>query len=273
MAVKDPNNMSFLDHLETLRRHLIRAVLAILIVAIIAFLSKEFVFNTLLFGPSRPDFLTYEGLCNLTKAIGLDDSMCIEKFDFEIQSRKLAGQFSAHIWVSLTLGFIVAFPYVIYELWKFISPGLHSNERKTSRGFIIISSLLFFLGVLFGYYLICPLSINFLGTYSVDSTVHNDFDLDSYIGIVRACTLASGLIFELPIIIYFLAKVGLVTPEFLKKNRKIALVLILIVSAIITPPDLASQVVVAIPVMILYEISIVIAKRIVKKQKLAIEND
>lgn len=266
MAKKNPDEMSFLDHLEILRRHLIRAVLAILIFATLAFIAKEFVFNTLLLGPSRPDFLTYRGLCNLTKALGLDESLCIQSFDFEIQSRKLAGQFSAHIWVSITLGFIAAFPYVIYEVWKFISPGLHKNERKHSRGFIIVSSLLFFLGILFGYYLICPLSINFLGTYSVDSSVHNDFDLESYIGIVRACSLASGLLFELPIIIYFLTKIGLVTPQFLKKNRKMALVIILIVSAIITPPDLASQVVVAIPVLILYEISIVISKRIVKKQ-------
>ena len=260
--------MSFLDHLEELRGHLIKSTLAILAFATIAFLCKEIVFDVLLFGPKNIDFLTYRGLCNLSKALGMDQSLCITEMPFEIQSRTMAGQFSAHIWVSITFGFIIAFPYVIYQFWKFISPGLHSNERKTSRGFIFVASFLFFLGVLFGYYVICPLSINFLGSYRVADSIHNDFDLDSYIALVRASTLASGLIFELPIIIYFLTKIGLVTPEFLKRNRKVALVIVLIVSAVITPPDLASQVIVAIPVLVLYEVSIVISKRVLKKQAL-----
>ena len=144
---------------------------------------------------------------------------------------------------------------------------MHQNERNHSRGFIIISSLLFFLGVLFGYYIICPLSINFLGTYQVSSQVHNDFDLNSYIGLIRASTLASGLVFELPIIIYFLTKVGLVTPEFLKKYRKYALVIVLVLSAIITPPDIASQIIVAIPILILYQVSILISRIVVRNQK------
>jgi sec-independent protein translocase protein TatC len=266
MAKKNPNEMSFLDHLEDLRGHLIKATLAILILATVAFFCKELVFKTILFGPSKVDFVTYNGLCNISKSLGMDESLCITHMPFEIQSRKLAGQFSAHIWVSITFGFIIAFPYVIFQFWKFISPGLRNNERKTSRGFIFSASFLFFLGVLFGYYIICPLSINFLGSYSVAEEIHNDFDLDSYIGLVRASTLASGLIFELPIIIYFLTKIGLVTPEFLKKNRKIALVIVLIVSAVITPPDIASQVIVAIPVLVLYEISIIISKRIIKKE-------
>lgn len=268
MKNKNPNEMSFLDHLEELRGHLIKSTLAILAFATIAFLCKEIVFDVLLFGPKNIDFFTYRGLCNLSKALGMDKSLCITEMPFEIQSRTMAGQFSAHIWVSITFGFIIAFPYVIYQFWKFVSPGLHSNERKTSRGFIFIASFLFFLGVLFGYYIICPLSINFLGSYRVAESIHNDFDLDSYIALIRASTLASGLIFELPIIIYFLTKIGLVTPEFLKKNRKVALVIVLIVSAVITPPDLASQVIVAIPVLVLYEVSIVISKRVLKKQAL-----
>jgi sec-independent protein translocase protein TatC len=162
---------------------------------------------------------------------------------------------------------IVAFPYVLYEFWKFISPGLYNKEKNSSRGFIFISSVLFFIGVLFGYYIVCPLSINFLGTYSVAEQVHNDFDLNSYIGLIRASTLASGFIFELPIIIYFLTKIGLVTPEFLRKNRKYALVIVLIFAAIITPPDIASQVIVAIPVLILYQVSILISKLVLRNQK------
>jgi sec-independent protein translocase protein TatC len=267
MAKKNVNEMSFLDHLEDLRWHLIKSVAAIMIAGTGAFLAKSFIFDVIIFGPSKSSFVTYSFLCKISKYIGLEESFCFTELPFEIQSRTMAGQFSAHIWTAITAGFVVAFPYVIYQLWKFISPGLHQNERNHSRGFIIISSLLFFIGVLFGYYIICPLSINFLGTYQVSSQVHNDFDLNSYIGLIRASTLASGLVFELPIIIYFLTKVGLVTPEFLKKYRKYALVIVLVLSAIITPPDIASQIIVAIPILILYQVSILISRIVVRNQK------
>jgi len=266
MAKKHVNEMSFLDHLEDLRWHLIRICVAILIAASVAFVFKTFIFDTIIFGPRNMDFPTYKLLCDIATYFNMDTTLCAEEFPFKIQARKMATQFSAHIWTSILAGFIISFPYVIYQLWKFISPGMKKNERKNSRGFIIVSSILFFLGVLFGYYIITPLSINFLGTYTVSENISNEFDLDSYIGLLRASVLACGVIFELPIIIYFLAKIGLVTPEFLRKNRKIALVLVLILSAIITPPDVASQVIVAIPVLILYEISIFIAKFVVKKE-------
>ena len=164
-------------------------------------------------------------------------------------------------------GFIIAFPYVIYQLWKFISPGMHPNEQKHSKGFIIICSFLFFIGVLFGYYIVTPLSINFLANYSISDIVDNQIDIGSYIALVRSAALASGLVFELPIIIYFLTKIGLVTPEFLKKYRKYALVIVLILSAIITPPDIASQIIVAIPIIILYQVSIYISKVVIRNQK------
>jgi sec-independent protein translocase protein TatC len=160
----------------------------------------------------------------------------------------------------------VAFPYVIYEFWKFVSPAMMVNERSTARDFIFISSLLFFIGVLFGYYVIAPLSINFLGSYKVSQEVFNEFDLSSYIGLVRSSVIASGLIFELPIIIYFLTKIGVVTPEILKKYRKMSLVVVLILSAVITPPDIVSQIIVAIPIIILYEVSIYISKIVTRNQ-------
>lgn len=257
--------MSFLDHLEELRWHIIRATIAILAAATIAFLGKSFLFDELIFGPTKTDFFTYDFLCKASSFIGYD-SFCNTVFDFEVQSRTMAGQFSAHIWTSITFGFVIAFPYVLYEFWKFVSPGLYVKERRNSKGFLFFSSLLFFIGVMFGYYVICPLSINFLGTYSVADRVHNDFDLNSYIGLVRASVLASGFIFELPIIIYYLTKIGLVTPQFLKKNRKYALVIVLIIAAIITPPDVASQIIVAIPVIVLYQVSIFISKIVIKKQ-------
>ncbi|MGB0279288.1 MAG: twin-arginine translocase subunit TatC, partial [Flavobacteriaceae bacterium] len=184
-----------------------------------------------------------------------------------VQSRTVAGQFSAHIWTSITAGFIIAFPYVIYQLWLFISPGLLKNERQQARGFIFMSSFLFFLGVLFGYYVITPLSLRFLGTYSVSAEIFNDFDLGSYTALVRASVLSAGFIFELPILVYFLTKIGLITPELMRKYRKISLVLVLTLSAIITPPDIASQIIVAIPIMILYEVSIFISKTVYKRSQ------
>lgn len=258
--------MSFLDHLEELRWHLIRATIAVVLAGTVAFIFKEFIFEGIIFAPKRADFPTYKVLCRAARFLGFEDSFCFTELPFRVQSRKFAGQFSAHIWTSITAGFIIAFPYVLYEFWRFISPGLKTNERRSSKGFIIVASILFFMGVLFGYYIITPLSINFLGTYQVSKEVFNDIDLSSYIGLVRACALSAGVIFELPIIMYFLTKIGLVTPEFLRKYRKFALVIVLIISAIITPPDIASQVIVAVPVVILYEISIVISKMVLKRQ-------
>ena len=261
MAEKE---MSFLDHLEDLRWHILRAIVAIVLAGFAAFLAKDFVFDTLLFGPKKSDFPTYKILCSISKLVGLDDSFCVGDLPFRIQSRTMAGQFSAHIWTSITLGFVAAFPYVVYQFWRFISPGMYSHERKTARGFIGVSSLLFFVGVLFGYYVVTPLSIRFLGTYTVSGEVFNDFDLSSYTALVRASVLASGLIFELPILVYFLTKIGLVTPELMRKYRKISLVLVLLLSAIITPPDIASQIIVAIPVLVLYELSIFISRKVVR---------
>ncbi len=262
---KDPNEMSFLDHLEELRWHLIRSTMAIVILGFVAFLMREFIFDTIIFGPKNPDFPTYGVFCKLSRMLGFSEAFCHNEPLFRIQSRVMAGQFSAHIWTSIWAGFIVGFPYVLYEMWKFISPGLHANERKYSRGFITVASLLFFMGVLFGYYVVAPLSINFLGGYQVSEEVFNDIDLASYISTVRAAVIACGLIFELPIIIFFLTKIGLVTPEVLRKYRKVALVIVLIISAVITPPDVASQIIVAVPVLILYQISIYISKVVIKR--------
>ncbi|MCF4102146.1 twin-arginine translocase subunit TatC [Gillisia sp. M10.2A] len=266
--LKSPNDeMSFLDHLEDLRWHLIRATLAVVIAASIAFLAKGFIFDVLLFGPSHSDFWTYDILCRITNWVGVDGGFCNNEMPFRIQSRTMGGQFSAHIWVALTAGFVIAFPYVIYEFWKFVAPAMQEKEKRNAKGFIFISSFLFFLGVLFGYYVITPLSINFLGKYQVSKEVFNDFDLSSYISLVRASVLACGIIFELPIIIFFLTKVGVLTPTILRTYRKFALIGVLILSAIITPPDIVSQIIVAIPVLILYEVSIIISSIIYKKEE------
>jgi len=267
MAKQDVNEMSFLDHLEDLRWHLIRICIAVMLVGMLAFIFSRFVFDRIIFAPLDMGFPTYNMLCQTATFLGVDTTFCAEDMPMILQNRTMAGQFSADIWTAILAGFVISFPYVIYQLWKFVSPGLHSNERKHSRGFIIISSLLFFIGVLFGYYIVTPLSLNFLANYSISTQVDNQIDISSYIALVRSSTLASGLIFELPIIIYFLTKIGLVTPQILKKYRKYALVVVLILSAIITPPDIASQVIVAIPILILYQVSIYISKVVIRNQK------
>lgn len=264
--VAPEKEMSFLDHLEELRWHLVRSTVAVMIIAILAFIFKRFIFDTLIFGPTRPDFPTYSIFCDISRYLGMD-AFCFQEMPFKIQSRTMAGQFSAHMWTSIYAGIIIAFPYILYEFWKFISPGLKDNERKSSRGFIVIASFLFFLGVLFGYYLITPLSINFLGSYQVSDEVINQFDLDSYISLVRTSVLACGIVFELPILMYILTKIGLITPQILKKYRKFALIIVLVLSAIITPPDVVSQIIVAIPILILYEVSIYISKIVIRNQE------
>ena len=249
------DNMSFLEHLEELRWHIIRSLIAVVSAGFICFLMKDFIFDTIIFGPKKMDFPTYKFLCQAATFIGVETTFCGDEFPFIVQNRTMAGQFSAHVMTSIISGFIISFPYILYEFWKFISPGLLEKEKAKSRGFIFISSLLFFIGVLFGYYIISPLSINFLGTYQ-----------GSFISLVRSSAIASGIIFELPIIIYFLTKAGVVTPESLVKYRKYALVLVLVLAAIITPPDVASQIIVAIPIVVLYQVSIFISKIVVKNQ-------
>jgi len=263
---KPHNEMSFLDHLEELRWHLIRSTLAVVIVGTVAFTMSGFIFDSIIFTLTKMDFPTYRFFCKVATFLGFDSAFCADELPFTIQNRTMGGQFSADIWTSIWAGFIISFPYVLYEIWKFISPGLYEKERKNSRGFILIASLLFFIGVLFGYYVVAPLSIHFLGTYRVSEMVLNEIDIGSYISALRTSVIACGILFELPIIIYFLTKVGLITPEIMKKYRKIALVIVLILSAVITPPDVTSQIIVAIPVVILYQISIYISKMVLKRE-------
>ena len=264
---KQKKEMSFLDHLEVLRWHLVRSSAAILVVASIAFVFfKKLIFDNILFAPTKTDFYTYQLLCRISKKFSTE-GMCIEKLPFTLQSLGMAEQFSVHIWTSITVGIVVAFPYILWEFWRFISPGLYKKERRNAVWFIIISSILFFAGVFFGYYVITPLSVNFLGNYSVSDTIIKSFQIASYISIVKSSVLAAGLMFELPVIIFFLAKLGLVTPDFLKKYRRHAVVLVLVLAAAITPPDVISQIIVTIPILILYEASIVIAKIIYKEEK------
>ena len=263
--MKNKEEMSFLDHLEILRWHLIRSGIAILLFSILAFIFKEIIFDVVLLAPKDPNFLTYRFLCNISQVLGLGDALCIKESPFSLMNINMAGQFSAHLLTSFYAGFILAFPYVFWEIWRFVLPALKEKEAKVSRGIVFFSSLLFLTGVIFGYFVIAPLSINFLGSYQVSQTVANQISLTSFIGTVTTISLANGIIFELPILVYFLTKIGLLTPQFMRTYRRHAMVITLILSAIITPPDITSQVLVSFPLIILYEISIQISKAIVKK--------
>lgn len=266
MAKKNNNEMSFLEHLEVLRWHIIKSLVAILVVAIIAFIFKDIVFNIILLEPKTPEFITNRLLCDFGRIVNIP-RLCINSRPLEIISIKMAGQFSMHIMVSLVAGLVLAFPYVFFQFWRFIVPALYSTEKRYAKGAVFFSSMLFILGVLFGYYIITPLSIHFLGSYSVSDQVTNQINLISYVSTMASVVLASGIVFELPILVYFLSKVGLVTPKFLRKYRKHSLILILALSAIITPPDIFSQVLVALPLVVLYEVGIYISKRIESRQK------
>lgn len=267
MAKKNIAEMSFLDHLEELRWLLIRSTIAILVFAGASYFFIDFIYNDILFGPKNPQFITYQFFCDISTYFGFQDSdICDAKMPFIIQNTNMGGQVSFMIWTCITVGFIVGFPFILWEIWKFISPALYEKEKKYAVLFIVVSSLLFFLGVLFGYFIITPLSVYFFGSFSASPEIVNEFNLESYTGMIKTSVLASGLIFELPILIYFLTKLGLVTPESLKKYRKYTLIIVLILAAIITPPDVISQIIVTIPIMLLYEISILISGVIVKKE-------
>jgi sec-independent protein translocase protein TatC len=269
--MSDQSEMSFLEHLEELRWRIIRAAIAILSGAIVAFVFKGIVFDKIILAPKNVDFITYRLFCKLSDMLGLDDSLCISS-EFSLQNITMSGQFTSHIVVSIVVGLVVSFPYVFYQFWAFIQPGLKTNERKTASGVVFFTSLLFLLGISFGYFLIAPLSVQFLGTYAVSEQVENIISLNSFITTVTTTTLASGIVFQLPIVIYFLAKLGLVTPALLKAYRKHAFVAVLILSAIITPPDISSQILVSLPLVVLYEVSIQIARVVAKNAEKAATN-
>jgi len=258
--------MSFLEHLEELRWHLIRSFAAIAVFSLLAFLAKDFVFGKIILGPSKPDFITFKMLCKAGEALD-SPALCIKELPFIIQSRKITGQFTMHITSSFIVGLILAFPYAFWEMWRFVSPGLYSNEMKIARGATFYVSLLFMMGVLFGYYIITPLSINFLSHYQVDSSIVNEFDITSYVGTIAMLVLACAFLFQLPIVVYFLTKAGIISPKLMKRFRKHSIVVILVISALLTPPDPVSQILIAIPLFTLYEISIFISAYVVRKKK------
>lgn len=267
--------MTFFEHIEALRPHLVRSVVALLVVMIAAFVGKHFVIDLVLMGPQSPDFPTNRFFCYISHAFVGDDSLCINQLKFNMVNTSLSGQFNLHMQVALVSGLVVAIPYLLWEIWRFVLPALTPFERKKSRMFVLYVSICFFIGLFFGYFLIVPLSVNFFAGYQASSEITNMIDVKSYLSTVLTVSLACAVIFQLPLLIYFLTKMGIMSSSFLRTYRRHALVLLSIVSAIITPPDLFSMVLVVLPLYGLYELSIFLAVRVEKQRAAeeAAEND
>jgi len=253
--------MSFLDHLEALRWHFIKSIIAIIAGGTIAFIYSDFVWNSILLAPKSPDFWTSRMLIKLGDFIGVQSNGLNSK-PLQLINFNMSGQFMVDVWTAIIAGFIISFPFVVYQFWSFIKPALYENERRHASGAVAIMSGLFLVGVLFGYYLIVPFSLDWLGSYSISTEVVNQINILSYISSVTSIVIAGGVSFELPVVVYFLSKVGLLTPKFLRKYRKHSYVILLVIAAIITPPDVISQMIVTIPLVILYEIGILISANV-----------
>jgi len=265
--------MSFFQHLEALRWHIIRAAFAVLVFAIVAFIYFHDIFEGIIMAPTKPNFWTYRMMCNFGDWLHSHSSyfdaksFCVTEIKVELINTELAGQFNLQLNTSIMIGLICGIPYLLYELWRFIRPALLEKERRAASGFVFYCSVLFLLGVLFGYYVVTPLSVRFLANYIVSDTIKNMYSIDSYLSSVTMLTLVAGIVFQLPIVVYILSSLGILTPQFMRKSRRYATIIILIIAAIITPsPDALTMLVVALPLFILYEFSIFVSAMVQRRK-------
>jgi sec-independent protein translocase protein TatC len=262
----EEKEMAFLDHLEELRWHVVRASAAIVIAMIGSFFYIKEIFEYVIFAPGRLSFPTFTYMCKIGNALNMQE-LCVTDLPFKIQSRNMTGQFMMSLTASFVIGLIVAFPYVVWELWSFVKPGLQSKERKFSKGAVAAISFLFITGIVFAYYILCPITIWFLSTYSISDLIVNEFDITSYVSTMASLILGCGLLFQFPMVIYFLSKIGIVTPELMRKYRKHSVLVILILGAVITPSgDPFSLTVISLPLYLLFEISIYVSTVVVKNK-------
>jgi sec-independent protein translocase protein TatC len=258
--MSEEKEMSFLDHLEELRWHLIRSLIAVVVFVIIGVFANKFIFEKIIFALAEPDFITYRLLCQLSEAT------CIDKLGFTLQSTSTTGQFTMYIASLFIFGLICAFPYIFWEVWRFVRPGLYESEQKGTRGAVVFVSLLFLSGIAFGYFVLAPLSINFLANFQISPEIKNEFNIVSYVSTIVMLVLGCGIIFQLPVAIYFLSRIEVVTPKLLRQYRRHAIVVILLIAGLITPPDILSQVIISMPVLLLYEFGIFISAWVWKKK-------
>ncbi len=272
--MSEEKEMSFLDHLEELRWHVVKSVIAIAVGFIVSFIYIKWIFENIVFAPARVDFPTFKYMCQFGKLVGAEDSLCVQPFTFLVQSRNMTGQFMMSITASVVIGLIIAFPYVFWQIWSFIKPGLKQNEKTNSRGAVSAVTFLFLLGVAFGYFILSPMTIWFLSSYSISDMIKNEFDITSYVSTVVGMVIGSGLLFQFPVVVYFMTKVGMLTPQFMRKFRKHAIVVILILGAVVTPsPDPFSMMLISTPLYFLFEISIIVSALVVRKQRKAEEQE
>ncbi|MEY4727705.1 MAG: twin-arginine translocase subunit TatC [Bacteroidota bacterium] len=268
-AGDEQEEMSFIDHLEVLRWHIVRSVLAILTSAILFFIYIDEIFDTVIMGPTRNDFISYRAFCKLSHVLGMGDSLCMPPMKLSLQVTSISGTFMSSITIAVVGGLLVALPFVFFEIWKFIKPALKPSELKYTRGIIFWVSMFFFMGAAFGYFMLAPFTFNFLSNYTIGDIGVIDYrpTLADYLDSLIDITLGAGIAFELPMATWLLSKLGIITPNFLRTYRKYAYVALLVVAAVITPsPDWGSQLIVVVPLVLLYEISILIAARVKKKQ-------
>jgi sec-independent protein translocase protein TatC len=260
--------MSFLEHLEELRWHFIKALIVVIVLTIVSFVYIREIFDLLVFAPAKADFITFKWMCQLGEFAGIKDSLCVTELPFKVQSRNMTGQFMMSLTASFVIGLIASFPYVVWEFWSFIRPGLETKERKFSKGAVFAISVLFLSGVLFGYYFLVPMTVWFLATYSISDMIVNEFDITSYVSTVTSLVMGCGLLFQFPVVIYFLSKIGMVTPELMRKYRKHSVVVILVLGAVITPSaDPFSLTLISLPLYLLFEISIFTSAYVVRKKR------
>jgi sec-independent protein translocase protein TatC len=252
--------MAFVDHIEELRWHIIRAILAILIASAYCFFNIEWIFTNIILGPTQNDFISYQYLNKLGELLHID-VLKLKDMSIQFQNTELSGQFMMSFSVSFMMGLIVAFPVVFWELWKFIRPALKANELKYARGIVFWSSLLFFIGVLFAYYIIAPFTINFFANYQLSPQFKNIITITNYYDTMSDLIMGMGLVFELPVIVYFLSRIGILTPKLMRDKRRYAILIIFFLAVIISPPDWFSCWLIALPLMLLFEISIGISDR------------
>lgn len=258
--MEEEGKMSFLEHLEELRWRLVRSAIAIVVISVALWIFREWILERLFFSMRYPSFPTFQLMCDYF-------GICVDKIELNLQSTTMTGQFSYALMMSIMGGIVLAFPFIFYQLWSFVKPGLKQNERSVAKGIVFYVSILFFIGILFGYFIVAPLCVQFFGNFKASPSVDNIFTINSYMSTVLSTVFYSGLLFLLPVISYIFTKLGVMNSEFLRKYRKHAIIGILILSAIITPPDLISQIIVAIPIIILYEIGILVSKRVEKNRK------
>lgn len=262
--------MAFIDHLEELRWHIIRCLLVIIVLAIIIFVKIQWVFDNIIAGPINPDFISYRAICNLSHSLGLGDKLCLPPVTINMQTTTFGGQFFSSFSIAFVGGLIGAFPYVFWEFWRFVKPALKPKELKGTRFVIFWVSFFFFLGAAFGYFVLGPFTFNFLATFQVSALnmVTTRPTINDYIDNLTDVIIGCGIAFEMPIFTYALTKIGLITPQFLKRTRKYALVILLVIAAVITPsPDWYSQTIVFLPLFSLYELSVYISKKVYKRQQ------